>query len=147
MKTKDKFWHNIDPHDYWMGMAFMFAARSKVKHATLMVENEEKLISYGLENPSPISSNSMIMVPSQVRAILNCNCEFYNTVMYCTSCPTIESAYTIIAKNGIKNVVYNSLDECDKVVTDIFHSVFCEITPYNCNLNWLRDYFDTLEHK
>jgi hypothetical protein len=137
----------VDAHDYWMGMAFMFASKSKVKNATLLVENGDKLISYGLENPFTITSSSTYMVPSQIRAILNCNVEHYNTTMYCTSPPTMESVYTIVAKNSIKQVVFYPCKECDQDVIDVFLSVFCEINAYKCNLNWMRDYFDTIEHK
>ena len=137
----------MESHDYWMGMAFMFAVRSKCGNASLMVENGENLIAYGLENPVSISASGKIFIPSHIKAILNCKADYYNAIMYCTSPPTQESALTIAATQGLKQIFYYPSQECDKSVSDLLGSVYCDISPYKCNLNWMRDYFACLEHK
>ena len=147
ISSKKKNWSNLECHEYWMGMAFMLAARSKFGNASLLVDNSSKMICYGLQTLPPVTTIAQVTIPSEVAAILEYDRSIPSVTMYSTSAPTYEGAVMIAACPNIKSVFYFPRIEADSKVSDLLKSVYCDLEPYECNLNWIRDYFMTVEHK
>ena len=134
----------LDKNDFWMGMAFMFASRSKSGHASVLVDGNT-LISYGLENPSFCNQASKLIIPSEISVIVNSNKKFEYATLYSTKTITIQVALTIIAATGIKKVVYYPSDPLDEGVLQLFSGIYTELTEYKGNLYWLQDYVKSLD--
>ena len=145
---KKKYWSQIESHDYWMGMAFMYAIKSRTGNASLIIDASGKMTSYGLESPPYISSSqNSVVIPSEINAVLNNKSELIDGTIYSTSPPTYEAVLTIIANSGFKKIYYYPTCDIDSRSVEAIKSVFIDIEEYKCNLNWIRDYFMCLEHK
>lgn len=127
-------------------MAFMFAVRSKKNNACIIVEGENKFVSYGLESSPQFCNSSDIVIPAEVSAIVNCKTEVINGTLYLTSPPTREGYMSIICMSGIKTVCYfPKCDESDEVINNL-KDAFIEIKKMENSLGWARDYFDSLDN-
>jgi hypothetical protein len=87
------------------------------------------------------------LIPAEIQAIIGCKNEIINANLYITSPPTRDSAMTIIACTGIKSVYYYPKENIDLDAKNKIQCVFVDVNELETNLNWTRDYFDSLEHK
>lgn len=144
---KKNLQEQIENHDYWMTMAFMFAVKSKNNRACVLVNSANRLISYGIENPPEFAESTKILIPAEIQAIIGCKNEIINANLYITSPPNRDAAMAIIACTGIKSVYYYPKENMDLDAKNKIQCVFVDVNELETNLNWTRDYFDSLEHK
>lgn len=142
---KKSLHEQIESHDYWMTMAFMFAVKSKTNNACVLVNNANKMISYGVESSPEFAESTKILIPAEVQAIVSCKSEIINANLYTTSPPSKDAAMTIIACTGIKGVYYYPKENMDLDAKNKIQCVFVDVNELETNLNWIRDYFDSLE--
>jgi len=141
---KRKNFPKIDSFDYWMGLAFVMGAKSPSRNAALIVENS-LLVSCGIETPPPVSDAQNVLIPAEVIAILNCKKDLSNASLYLTRTPDYNVAMMIIAKIGLRKVIYFPTEPLDSKVAELFSGFFGEIDEYKGNLNWIYDYLNSLD--
>ena len=134
----------IDSFDYWMGLAFVMGARSPSRNAALIVENF-LLISSGVETPPPVSDSPNTFISAEAMAIVNCKKDLSNATLYLTRTPDFNVATMIMAKIGLRKIIYFPTGELDRKASDLFSGFFGEIDEYKGNLNWIYDYLDSLD--
>lgn len=130
-----------------MGITFLIAAKSKYGNASIIVDNNDKLLCYGLESNSLFCDSTKYIIPSHITAILNYDKSYHNVVMYSSNPPSYASALAIMACSGIKSIYYFPKTEIEENVLDMIRSSYCDIEAFECNLNWIRDYFATINNK
>lgn len=141
---KRKNFPKIDTFDYWMGLAFVMGAKSPSKNAALIVENS-LLVSYGIDTPPPVTDNPNAVISAEAIAIINCKKDLSNAVLYLTRTPDYNVAIMIMAKIGLRKIIYFPTEPLDSKVKDLFLGFFGEIDEYKVNLNWIYDYLGSLD--
>jgi len=133
----------VDRTDYWMGMAFLFAARSPVFNAALLVDADNDLINATYEKK--ITKNTVDLT-CDISVIVNCQKPLQCASLYMTSVPTEATAKVVLAKYGLRKVVYYPKKEPSDIVKSLMDGVYAELIPYDGNLSWLRDCARSLDY-
>jgi hypothetical protein len=133
----------LDKNDFWMGMAFMFGARSKCGYAALLVDGNT-LIDYSIHDISQYKQEAQTTVPPEISLIVNCKKKFDFATLYVTKTIDVSAAYAIIANTGIKKVIYYPSKPLAEDVKKLFLGIYTEIVKYEGNLYWLQDYASSI---
>ena len=139
-----KSFANIDCLDYWMAMTFLLGAKSPNKNAAVITENSV-MVATGVDTRTRVPSKSDVMIPAEAVAIVNCKFELTNASIFLTRTPDFNAAAIIMAKTGLRKVVYYPTRKLDERTSDLMQSFFGEMVEYDGNLNWVYDYFASLD--
>lgn len=143
MKKTKKF-QSLDSFDYWMGLAFLLAAKSPNQYAAVIVQNN-CIVSIGVSTTPSMCEISDCFIPAETIAIMNSQKEFVNATIILTKTPDYNCAMSILAVTGLRKILYYSTETLDERVQALFSGFFGEIDEYKGNLNWIYDYINSLD--
>ena len=134
----------ISRDDYWIGMAFMIAAGSKnLQQGAVIIGPSSELLSMACDG-FPKNQDSKHTVPAEINAMFGSGSLLQNGTIYLTHTPCYNSCLAILAAS-IKRIVYFHTTPLDKNCSDVIRSTYAQIEEFHGNLNWMRDYLQTLD--
>lgn len=133
----------VDRNEYWMGMAYMFASRSPSFNAALIVDMEGELVNYCCEKK--ILENN-IEITCDIAAIVNCSKPLQCASLYMTTTPTEVTAKVVLAKHGLRRIVYYPKKEISDQTKALLDGVYAELVPYAGSFGWIRDCVRALDY-
>jgi hypothetical protein len=140
---KKKFRDCFSYDEYWMGIAFLIAAKFKSKNVIIVVKdnqlvyiNKEKLLCSSLEYEH--------YQQPDIDIVANCK-DLSMCVVYCTFTPDYHVISNLASTNLKKIIFYKNENLCE--VSQDFIDCFQNIAliPFSGNLNWMKDYISILE--
>ena len=143
-RMSSNIFSKIDSLDYWMAVAFLLGARSPSRNAALITENSA-MVAAGIDTPPHVGCSSGVLIPAEAVAIMNCGVELSNASIFVTRTPDFHVAALIMAKRGLRKVVYYPTSEIDQKTGELLQGFFGEVVEYDGNLNWVYDYFGSID--
>lgn len=149
--------------DYYMGLCFFIAARSKdpsTQHGAIIVDQNNIPLGWGYNGtPQRIQDRDIdwrrpekypFIIHAESNAIDHSRADLNGGTIYVTGMPCIECAKRIVSRK-IRRIVYGqrSSNMVPKEVADIVKEI-CKLAsvsldPFRGNINWVRDMLVHLE--
>lgn len=133
---------DIAKDDYWMAIALLIGANpnSANNQGCVIVDNDNKIIASGYTTKL-VDKNKSNLIHAELNAMLNLKSKFYFETAYITHTPCKWCVFAFIAA-GVSRAIYLPTEELDSNI--IFDSSSFVLSEYKGNLNWTRDYFNSI---
>jgi len=133
--------NKLDSAAYFMGAAWILAAKSPTKRACLVSEGK-KILSIGVELPIGYeeSKASSICGLCEIEAIRNCK-PVNNAAIYFTFTPSYQTILSVLTVQLIKKIVFLKTDELEQQAKDACALLFVDLIEYDSGFSWIQDYF------
>jgi len=143
--NKKRIRESINRDDYWMGMAFMFASKSNFdpQHGCVIVDANNEMVSHGCESaPNHFKSFDHIL-HAEMKALFE-SCEsLCGSTVYVNYAPCYDCCFYLFSRS-VKRIVYYPNGILQDETYDLLKASYAQVEAFKGNLNWMRDYFKTL---
>lgn len=146
---KDSHRCDLRNDDYWMGVAFMIASSpsSIFNEGCIIVNSNNEIISVGFDSlPNGLDGNyskSDHVVHAEMNAITQCKVSIFNSTVFITYTPCYNCVLTLVAAQ-VRKIVYFSTGKLDAESRDLIDKIAFKVEEFKGNLNWMRDYIQSL---
>lgn len=136
--------------DYWMGVALMIASSpsSIFNEGCVILDANNQMIGAGFDSlPNGLDRNhikSSHVVHAEMNAIANCKSTLFNSNVYITYTPCYNCVLTLIACQ-VRRIIFFSTGQLDVESKDLIDKMGFNIEEFRGNLNWMRDYIQSLD--
>lgn len=136
--------------DYWMGVALMIASSpsSVFNEGCVILDSNNCMLGVGFDSLPVGLSDSYTkadhIVHAEMNAIANCKSSIFNGTVYITYTPCYNCLLTLVTVK-VRKVVYFSTGQLDIESKDLVDKVGLKIEEFKGNLNWIRDYIQSLD--
>ena len=148
---KKKFKETINKDDYWLGLAFMVAAGSSSnnRQGCILVGANNEPINFAFDgslssthahNNSP--KNEEHPIHAEMKSVLSSSIS--GGTAYITHTPCYNCVIALLSC-GIRRIIYFSTKTLDSKSTDAVYCAYGQIEEFKGNLNWMRDYINTID--
>ena len=143
---KRRFRETINKDDYWLGMAIIGAAGSPSnnRQGCVLVDSNNNLINLSFDGYLDQQLNSQNHpVHAEMNSIFSASISNGGTA-YITNTPCYNCVVALLSC-GIRRIVYFPTKTLDSKVSDAVYSAYGQIEEFKGNLNWMRDYINTID--
>lgn len=145
-KAKKKIRDQIDRDDYWMGVAFIFAAGSRNynrQQAAILLGSNLELLSMACDGLQKATDGDH-SPHAELNSLLNARVPTSGGTLYITHTPCYHCAVAISAAS-IKRVIYFPTKKIEDNSLEAFRAAYVQPEEFRGNLNWMRDHIKTLD--